>query len=112
MKCPHCATENLLMTERQGIEIDYCPVCRGVWLDRGELDKLLSRRDHQADTSHAPRSLVSDNSLPHQDHREERQSNDRSKNHRHPYGDDHDERYDSRYGRKKESFWERLFDFD
>ena len=42
MKCPTCTTPDLLMTERLGIEIDYCPQCRGVWLDRGELDKSLS----------------------------------------------------------------------
>jgi Zn-finger nucleic acid-binding protein len=36
------------MTDRQGIEIDYCPTCRGVWLDRGELDKLLERASAQA----------------------------------------------------------------
>jgi len=41
MKCPHCPDATLLMSERQGIEIDYCPQCRGVWLDRGELDKLI-----------------------------------------------------------------------
>ena len=43
MKCPVCTTENLVMTDRQGIEIDYCPQCRGVWLDRGELDKIIER---------------------------------------------------------------------
>lgn len=43
MRCPHCPDATLLMTDRQGIEIDYCPQCRGVWLDRGELDKLLQR---------------------------------------------------------------------
>ncbi len=43
MKCPICADENLVMTDRQGIEIDYCPKCRGVWLDRGELDKIIER---------------------------------------------------------------------
>jgi Zn-finger nucleic acid-binding protein len=41
MKCPVCPEATLLMSERQGVEIDYCPQCRGVWLDRGELDKLL-----------------------------------------------------------------------
>lgn len=41
MKCPVCPEATLLMSERQGVEIDYCPRCRGVWLDRGELDKLL-----------------------------------------------------------------------
>jgi uncharacterized protein len=43
MRCPHCPDTALLMTDRQGIEIDYCPNCRGVWLDRGELDKLIER---------------------------------------------------------------------
>lgn len=42
MKCPVDNTE-LTMSERQGIEIDYCPQCRGVWLDRGELDKIIER---------------------------------------------------------------------
>ncbi|BBK32674.1 hypothetical protein EDC65_5181 [Stella humosa] len=42
MKCPLDETE-LMMTERSGIEIDYCPKCRGVWLDRGELDKIIER---------------------------------------------------------------------
>lgn len=48
MKCPTCADTVLVMTERQGVEIDYCPSCRGVWLDRGELDKLLERAAQQA----------------------------------------------------------------
>jgi Zn-finger nucleic acid-binding protein len=43
MKCPVCPNTDLLMTERSGIEIDYCPQCRGVWLDRGELDKIIER---------------------------------------------------------------------
>ena len=43
MKCPSCADATLLMTERQGVEIDYCPSCRGIWLDRGELDKIIER---------------------------------------------------------------------
>lgn len=42
--CPRCGTM-LTMSERQGIEIDYCPQCRGVWLDRGELDKIIERAD-------------------------------------------------------------------
>ena len=42
MQCPNCDSQ-LTMTERQGIEIDYCPSCRGVWLDRGELDKIIER---------------------------------------------------------------------
>ena len=42
MNCPIDGSE-LRITERQGIEIDYCPQCRGIWLDRGELDKVLER---------------------------------------------------------------------
>jgi Zn-finger nucleic acid-binding protein len=43
MQCPVCKNVNLVMTDRQGVEIDYCPSCRGVWLDRGELDKIIDR---------------------------------------------------------------------
>lgn len=43
MNCPCCTDTALVMSERQGVEIDYCPRCRGVWLDRGELDKLIER---------------------------------------------------------------------
>jgi Zn-finger nucleic acid-binding protein len=43
MKCPSCPDTTLVMADRQGVEIDYCPACRGIWLDRGELDKLLDR---------------------------------------------------------------------
>ena len=53
MKCP---TDNatLVMSERAGIEIDYCPECRGVWLDRGELDKILERASADAPAAAAP----------------------------------------------------------
>jgi Zn-finger nucleic acid-binding protein len=44
MKCPNC-NETLLMTHRNNVEIDYCPQCRGVWLDKGELDKMLEAVD-------------------------------------------------------------------
>ena len=47
MKCPACPTITLVMADRSGIEIDYCPDCRGVWLDRGELDKLLASEASQ-----------------------------------------------------------------
>ena len=43
MKCPQCVDQLLTMAERQGVELDYCPRCRGVWLDRGELDKIIER---------------------------------------------------------------------
>lgn len=43
MKCPVCKDVTLLMSEKHGVEIDYCPQCRGIWLDRGELDKIVQR---------------------------------------------------------------------
>lgn len=55
MKCPVCPDTTLLMSERQGVEIDYCPSCRGVWLDRGELDKLIAL-SQQASPPPAPMS--------------------------------------------------------
>lgn len=64
MKCPSCKDITLSLSERAGIEIDYCPECRGVWLDRGELDKILEkskeenpinqpRPSHQGHPSHS-----------------------------------------------------------
>ena len=47
MECPHCHVP-LSMSSREGIEIDYCPQCRGVWLDRGELDKIIERSTPEA----------------------------------------------------------------
>jgi hypothetical protein len=44
MKCPVDGAE-LKMSDREGVEIDYCPKCRGVWLDRGELDKIIERSE-------------------------------------------------------------------
>ena len=47
MKCPRCPLTTLMIAERLGIEVDYCPDCRGVWLDRGELDKVIERTNQQ-----------------------------------------------------------------
>lgn len=55
MKCPICPDATLLMSERQGVEIDYCPTCRGVWLDRGELDKLIQLSVSHQGQSDLPR---------------------------------------------------------
>lgn len=62
MKCPNCKDDkNLSMTERMGIEIDYCPECRGVWLDRGELDKIIEKSLAETSTSHSmPREKIQD----------------------------------------------------
>ena len=79
MKCPRCQVA-LTITDRQGVEIDFCPQCRGVWLDRGELDKVVERaaRFVDDDDDHRPR---------------ERRDDDR----------------DRHYGKRK-SFWSELFD--
>lgn len=45
MKCPVCKDVTLLMSEKRGVEIDYCPECRGIWLDRGELEKLVEKEE-------------------------------------------------------------------
>lgn len=81
MLCPVCHV-GLSMTDRQGVEIDYCPQCRGVWLDRGELDKIIER-------SAAPASAPQPGYRPDRDHRD-----------------------DGRYyqQKRKKSFLEELFD--
>lgn len=53
MLCPVCNVD-LIMSDRSGVEIDYCPKCRGVWLDRGELDKIIER-SNGANLNQAPR---------------------------------------------------------
>jgi Zn-finger nucleic acid-binding protein len=84
------------MTDRQGIEIDYCPQCRGVWLDRGELDKIIERS-----TSQSPQSVGAPT---------------RQVVHDQPYGNDdrhgHDAKHSNeRYGyQRKKSVWQELFD--
>nr|WP_272913420.1 zf-TFIIB domain-containing protein [Desulfomonile tiedjei] len=84
-----CAVE-LRMAERQGVEIDYCPKCRGVWLDRGELDKIIEK------------SSPEQNSLSETHYGNERKSYaDRSEQHRSSY---QDERSDHYHGKKKKSF--------
>ena len=53
MNCPTCKIP-LVMSDRQGIEIDYCPECRGIWLDRGELDKIIERSLKETQSSFQP----------------------------------------------------------
>lgn len=83
MKCP-VDNETLVMTERSGVEIDYCPVCRGVWLDRGELDKIIERSQPQMAQPVRPAPPVQGWTR-------------------------HDDR---RRPKKRESFLSELFDFD
>lgn len=105
MKCPVCPTTELLMSVREGIEIDYCPQCRGVWLDRGELDQLIRRAEQAA---HAEARAERDARREHE--REQRPL--RHEDYRH---DDHrysDSRGRREYAHRKKSFLGDLFDFD
>lgn len=52
MKCPVCKDVTLLMSEKNGVEIDYCPQCRGIWLDRGELDKIIEKANYNNHDNH------------------------------------------------------------
>ena len=65
MSCPVCRVP-LVMSERQGVEIDYCPQCRGVWLDRGELDKIIERSTR--DLAEPPRAQAAPSHQPGYDH--------------------------------------------
>ena len=71
MQCPVCDQVDLLMTERQGVEIDYCPKCRGAWLDRGELDEIVARSAGQpaASQRHAYAEDHHDDGFDHDDER-------------------------------------------
>ncbi|MFI0847067.1 zf-TFIIB domain-containing protein [Mesorhizobium sp. IMUNJ 23232] len=98
--CPSCRVA-LVMSERQGIEIDYCPQCRGVWLDRGELDKIIERSGREA-AAVAPPQPVPQQAAPQayrgrddRDHRERDYDDGRSQGH---------------YRKRKKSFFEELFD--
>jgi len=107
MKCPIDDTP-LAISSRDGVEIDYCPQCRGVWLDRGELDKIIDR----AAASMAPASTP-------QPSRDDRRGYDTGRSE--DYRDDRarpgeryseDRRYDSHKRHKRRSFLDDLFDFD
>ena len=76
MQCPVCKNVNLMMSERQGIEIDYCPQCRGVWLDRGELDKIIERA---APAQDAPESRPAEHGRYEQRHNHEHGDYDEKK---------------------------------
>ena len=121
MQCPACTGERLAMTERHGIEIDYCPKCRGVWLDRGELDKLIERGSQVEQTTAAPVPLVAPAPTappPPQQYQQDTRhyGDDRRHDDRRRYDDDDDDRRhygDRRYPHKrKKSFLGDIFDFD
>jgi uncharacterized protein len=93
MDCPICKVQ-LVMSERQGIEIDYCPKCRGVWLDRGELDKIIERSV----------SEMSQNRL------QERYNDHRGSNEDYHHKDVKHDHHEGDYHRKKRSLFSDLFD--
>lgn len=106
MQCPVCSNTQLVMSERQGIEIDYCPQCRGVWLDRGELDKIIERSATAA-VPPAPEGFGRQSAGPQRDERTYA-THDQYKDDRHKGG-----HYKSDYHhRKKKGFLGELFDFD
>jgi Zn-finger nucleic acid-binding protein len=103
MKCP-VDSATLLMSERQGIEIDYCPECRGVWLDRGELDKLIQRGDDDDDRGGSDRD-------------DDRRGSDRDDDRRGDYSGDDDRRRGHEYEssrhqpkKKKKNFLSDMFE--
>ena len=97
MNCP-VDNEILQMTERSGVEVDYCPRCRGVWLDRGELDKILERAEREIPMPMTGR--------PGDDY-------DREDDRRRDYDDDYARRdsYGRPYKKKKKSFLSEMFEF-
>ena len=99
MKCPVCKEAKLVISERSGIEIDYCPDCRGVWLDRGELDKILERS--RADLESRVAAEQPDRGPAQPATGFEPRPQDPYREH---YGKDH------KYYKRKKSFLEDLFD--
>jgi Zn-finger nucleic acid-binding protein len=99
MKCPHCGNVDLLMSDRQGVEVDYCPQCRGVWLDRGELDKILER------------SAAYEAGYGRRDDDDDDDDDRRKRQHRPPPNAYPPGGYQQPYyPKKKKSFWSELFD--
>lgn len=112
MKCPVCKEIDLVMTERSGIEIDYCPKCRGVWLDRGELDKIIERS-----SDNAPQPQSRQYEEPRRDNYErpryeEKPYDSRRYDDRRYYDDDDYYKHGHYSKHKKRSFLSDIFDFD
>lgn len=91
MQCPVCKDQTLTMSERNGIEIDYCPACRGVWLDRGELDKIIERAAGDLAPAAPARQPVQPAS-------------------QHGHGHAHSSQHGDYRHKRKKSFFEELFD--
>lgn len=98
MKCPTCPDSKLTLAERQGIEIDYCPDCRGVWLDRGELDKIIERASSAMESTQPQRSQP----MPQQTTPQPMPMGS------HKY---HSKYHTGYYGKKRKGFLGEIFDF-
>jgi Zn-finger nucleic acid-binding protein len=96
MQCPNDGAV-LTMSERSGIEIDYCPTCRGVWLDRGELDKIIERSLTQPAAAPAPPPQQYQQPTPRQGHDQ-------------GYDQGYQQGYGKPYKKRKESWLSELFD--
>jgi uncharacterized protein len=94
MKCPRCNNVSLNLMERQGVELDYCPDCRGIWLDRGELEKIIER-------SYTSASPVYPEQQVHHDEYRKKYDDDR-------HHDDHGYGRDGRH--RKKSWLSEIFD--
>ena len=91
MKCPVCKDVTLLMSEKKGVEIDYCPECRGIWLDRGELEKLIAKEEVYNSEHYEKKNYY-----------KEKEYDD--------YGDKNHKKSSYPHKRKKESFMGEIFD--
>lgn len=124
MNCPHCNV-TLVMTERSGVEIDYCPQCRGVWLDRGELDKIIERAGALSPVA-APQPVAQQGSAPQQQpayqqgyqqpavHPQFGGNDGHHNGHNTGHDGHHDGHKNDKYGyghKKKKSMLSELFDF-
>lgn len=110
MKCPVCTSVDLLMAERQGVEIDYCPQCRGIWLDRGELDKIIEKSNvAQPQPQVQPQQTVQ----PHQQTQPYPQAGMPQPGPQfYPKKHHDDDHHDEHHGmKKKKSFLSEMFDF-
>ena len=103
MQCP-VDSATLVMADRQGVEIDYCPQCRGVWLDRGELDKLIERSARLETAGGGDRDRDRDRDRDYDDRPrvQRRDDDDDWRRSQQPYGN----------RKKKKSFLSEVFDFD
>ncbi|MHA6263503.1 TFIIB-type zinc ribbon-containing protein [Arenibacterium sp. CAU 1754] len=123
MKCPLCHID-LKMSERHGVEVDYCPKCRGVWLDRGELDKIIEKATEPMvlpDPDPKPRTQAEPPREWREPYSDDRHDEARYEDRRgQSYDDRHDEvRYEratryppKKHKKKRKSILAEIFDFD